>query len=58
MGRMNVHLVVENLRLARLGLWDEGLVQNIKDILANFLEFGLNLLTIVTDGADVLVRAL
>lgn len=54
----NVHLMVEDLGLARLSLWNERLVQNIKDILADFLEFGLNLLSIVTNGANVLVRAL
>jgi hypothetical protein len=58
MPSLNIHLVVEDLGLARLGLWDERLIQNIKDILADFFEFGLNLLTIVTDGADVLVGAL
>jgi hypothetical protein len=50
--------VIEDLGLAGLSLGDERLVQNIEDILANFLEFGLDLLTVVTDGADVLVRAL
>jgi hypothetical protein len=55
---LNIHLVVEDLGLARLGLWDERLIQDIEDILADFLEFGLNLLTVVTDGANVLVRAL
>jgi hypothetical protein len=55
---LNIHLVIEDLGLARFGLWDESLVQNVKDILADFLKLGLNLLTIITDGADMLVRAL
>jgi hypothetical protein len=50
--------VIEDLGLARLGLWDERLIQDIEHILANFLEFGLNLLAIVTNGANMLVRAL
>jgi hypothetical protein len=50
--------VIEDLGLARLGLWDEGLIQDIEHILADFLELGLNLLTIITDGANMLVRAL
>ena len=53
-----LHLVVEDLGLARLGLGDESLVKDIEDILADLLEFGLNLLTIIADGADVFVRAL
>lgn len=58
MFRNDSHLVVEDLGLAGLGLWDEGLVENIEDILADLLEFGFDLLTVVADGGDVLFRAL
>lgn len=54
----NIHLVVKDLRLARLGFWDERLVKHIEHVLADLLKLGLDLLTIVTDGANVLVRAL
>jgi hypothetical protein len=50
--------VVEDLGLARLGLWDQGLVQDIEDILADLLKFGLDLLTVVSDGRNMLVSAL
>lgn len=54
----NSHLVVEDLGLARLGLRDEGLVEHIEHILADLFELGLNLLTIVADGSNVLLGAL
>ncbi len=50
--------MIEDLGLARFGLGDERLVQNVEDILANFLEFGLNLLAIIADGANMLVGTL
>lgn len=50
-----VHFMIENLGLSRLGLGDEGIVQHIEDILADFLEFGLDFLTVVTDSTDMLV---
>jgi hypothetical protein len=50
--------VVENLGLARLSLGDESLVEDIEDILADPLELGLDLLAVVADGGDMLVRAL
>lgn len=50
--------MVEDLGLARLRLWDQGLVQDIEDILADLLEFGLDLLTVVSDGRNMLVGAL
>jgi hypothetical protein len=53
--RDDAHLVVEDLGLARLGFGDEGLVEDIEDILADFLELGLDLLAVFADGADVLV---
>jgi hypothetical protein len=55
---VSIHLVVEDLRLAGLGLGNQGLVENVEDILADFLEFGLDLLAVIADGSDVLVRAL
>jgi hypothetical protein len=54
----NVHLVIKDLGLARLGLWDQGLIENVEDILADLLELGLDLLTIIADGRDVLLGAL
>lgn len=53
----NIHLVVENLGLASLGLWDQALIENIEDILADLLEFGLDLLAVIADSADVLIGA-
>jgi hypothetical protein len=50
--------VVEDLGLARFSLGDESLVEDIENILADLLELGLDLLTVVADGGDVLVRAL
>ena len=55
---LGLHLVIENLRLARLGLGDEMLVQHVEHILAHLLELGLDLLAVVTNGANVLIRAL
>jgi hypothetical protein len=54
----HAHLVVEDLGLARLGLGDQTLVEDVKHILADLLEFGLDLLAVVADGANMLVRAL
>lgn len=48
--------MIEDLRLAGLRLWDESLVENIKNVLTDFLKLGLDLLAIIADGADVLVR--
>jgi hypothetical protein len=55
---VHAHLVVKDLGLARLGLGDEGVVEDVEDILADLLKLGLNLLAVVADGADVLLRAL
>jgi len=60
MGKMlgqGLHLVVEDLGLASLGLGDQSIVEDIEDILADLLELGLDLLAVVADGGDVLVRA-
>ena len=55
---INVHLVVEDLGLASGGVGDEGLIQNIEDILADLLELLLDLHAVLLDGSDVLVGAL
>lgn len=50
--------MIEDLGLARLGLWNQGLIQDIEDILADLLEFGFDLLTVVADSRNVLVGTL
>jgi hypothetical protein len=50
--------VVEDLGLARLGLGDERVVENVENILADLLELRLDLLSVVADGANVLLGAL
>lgn len=55
---VDVHLVVKDLGLAGLGLGDEGVVEDIKDVLADLLKLGFDLLAVLADSADVLVRAL
>jgi len=54
----DIHLVIEDLGLSGLSLGDQRLIQDIKHILADFLEFGLDLLAVVTDGRNVLVGTL
>jgi len=56
--RANIHLVVEDLALASLSLGDKAVVQDIEHILAHLLELELDLLAVLADDADVLVRAL
>lgn len=55
---VNVHLVVEHLALTGLRLGDEALVENIEHILTHPLKLELDLLAVLADDADVLVRAL
>jgi hypothetical protein len=55
---MHVHLVVEYLRLASLGLRNEELIEHVEDILADSLELILDLLAVLSDSADVLIRSL
>ena len=55
---MNVHFVVKDLGFAGLGFGDQGLVKNVKDILADLLQFALDLLTIFADCWNMFVRAL
>jgi hypothetical protein len=50
--------VIENLGFARLGLWNEAFIENVEDIFANILELRFNLLAIIANGRDVLIRAL
>lgn len=50
--------MVEDLALARLGLGNEALIEDVEDILADLLELEFDLLTVLADDADVLVRAL
>jgi hypothetical protein len=51
----DLHLVVEDLGLARLGLGNERIVEYVEHILADLLELLLNLLAVFPDGVDVLV---
>src|SRR5689334_15000153 len=53
-----LHLVVEDLGLAGLGLRNQSFVEDIENVLADFLELCFDLLTVISDGSDVLVRAL
>jgi hypothetical protein len=50
--------VVEDLALAGGSVGNEGLVKNIEDILADLLELGLDLLAVLPDGRDMLLRTL
>jgi len=50
--------VVEDLGLARGGVGDQGLIEDIENILADLLQLGLDLLAVVADGADVLIGTL
>lgn len=55
---LNLHLVVEDLGLAGGGVGNQGLVKNVKDILADLLELALNLVAVLADGANMLLAAL
>jgi hypothetical protein len=54
----HIHLVVEDLALASLGLGDEALVKNVEDILADLLKLKLDLLAVLADDANMLLGAL
>jgi hypothetical protein len=54
----HIHLVVEDLALAGLGLGDKALVENVEDILADLLKLELDLLAVLADDANVLLGAL
>ena len=45
--------MVEDLGLSGLGGWDQVLVKNVKDILADLGELGLDLLTVLLDESDL-----
>ena len=47
------HLVVEHLRLARLGRRDQVLVKDAEDVLANLGELSLDLLAVLLDEVDL-----
>lgn len=36
----DIHLVIEDFGFTSLGLWDESLIQDVEDILADLFEFG------------------
>ena len=50
--------MVEDLGFTRFGLGDQRLIEDIKNILADFLEFGLNLLAVIANGTNVLLGSL
>jgi hypothetical protein len=50
--------VVEDLGLAGLGLGDERVIEHVEHVLADLLELRLDLLSVVADGADVLLGTL
>ena len=50
--------MVEDLGLAGGGIRDEGLVEDVEDLLADLLELGLDLVAVVLDGRDVLIGTL
>ena len=52
------HLVVEDLGLAALGRGDKVLLENLKDVLADLAELGLDLLTVLLDKGDLGLVAL
>jgi hypothetical protein len=54
---VSIHFVIENLGFARLSLGDEELVEDVQDILANILQFGLDLLAIFADDRNMLIGA-
>jgi len=57
-GGVDVHLVVEDLGLSRGGVGNEGLVEDVEDILANLLKLAFDLVAVLLDGADVLLGTL
>lgn len=50
--------MVEDLALAGLGLGDQALIEDVQHVQADVLELSLDLLAVLADDADVLVRAL
>ena len=52
------HLVVKDSGFARLGLRDEVLVEHIKNVLTDILQLFLNLIAVVANCANMLLRSL
>ena len=50
---MNVHLVVEDFGFAALGRFDQMLIENLKDIFADFGKLCLDLLTVLFNQANL-----
>ena len=50
--------MVEHLALTSLGLGNQAVVEDVEHILADILKLGLDLLAVLADDADMLVRAL
>lgn len=50
--------MIEDLGLSRFGLGDKRIAQNVQNILADLLKLILDLLTIVANRPNMLVRAL
>jgi hypothetical protein len=56
--KTGLHLVIEHLGFTGFGLWDQGLIEDIEDILADFLQLCFDLLTVFADGPNMFVRSL
>ena len=55
---INPHLIVKDLGLSRLRLGNQGIIQNLEDILTDLFQLILDLLTVVTDDGNVFFGAL
>lgn len=53
-----VHLVVKDLGLSGGSIGDEGLIQDVEDVLTDLLQLEFDLGTVLLDGRDVLVGTL
>lgn len=53
-----LHLVIEDLGLSTLGLWNQSRIEDIENILADFLELLLDSLAVFADGSNVLIGTL
>lgn len=50
--------MIENLGFPRFCLGDKGIIKYVQDILANAFKLGFNLLTVIADSSNVLIRPL
>lgn len=50
--------MIKDFGLSTLGLWNESLVEDVEDILADLLELLLDSLTVLSDGCYVLIGTL